>query len=67
MLIDDQAMIAAGLAVLEGPNASPNARDEAGVNRFFNFPHVRFTGAGELKIPRILATSISRIFVNAEN
>ena len=49
MLIDDQATIAAGMAVLEGPIASPNARDEAGVNRFFNFPHVRFTGAGELK------------------
>ena len=43
-------MIVAGLAVLEGPIASLNARDEAGVNRFFNFPHVSFTGAGELKV-----------------
>ena len=47
MLIDDQARIDAGMAVLDGSMASPIASDEAGVNRSFYFPHVRITGAGE--------------------
>ena len=67
MLIDDQARIDAGMAVLDGSMASSIASDEAGVNRSFYFPHVHFTGAGELKNFRIPAIFISRIFVNTQN
>jgi len=47
---DDQATIDAGMVVLDDFMASLNASDEVGVNRSFNFPHVRFTGGGAVKI-----------------
>lgn len=49
-MTENQAAIDAGMAVLDDFMASLNASDEAGVNRSFNFPHVRFTGGGEVKI-----------------
>lgn len=42
--------IKAGMDVLDDFMAALNASDEAGVNRSFNFPHVRFTGGGDVKI-----------------
>jgi len=47
---EHQGSIDAAMAVLDDFMASLNASDEAGVNRSFNFPHVRFTGGGEVKI-----------------
>ena len=46
----NQAAIDAGMAVLDDFMQALNASDEAGVNRSFNFPHVRFTGGGDVKI-----------------
>ncbi len=47
---EHQGLIDAGMAVLDDFMSALNASDEAGVNRSFNFPHVRFTGGGEVKI-----------------
>jgi len=47
---EHQEAIDAAMAVLDDFMASLNASDEAGVNRSFNFPHVRFTGGGDVKI-----------------
>ena len=38
------------MAILDHFMRSLNASDEAGVNQSFNFPHVRFTGGGDVKI-----------------
>ncbi len=38
------------MVVLDDFMVSLNAGDEVGVNRSFNFPHVRFTGGGVVKI-----------------
>ena len=45
-----QAETDAAMAVLDDFMAALNAGDEAGVNRSFNFPHVRFTGGGEVRV-----------------
>lgn len=44
---EQQASIDAAMLVLDDFMSSLNASDEAGVNRSFNFPHVRFTGGGD--------------------
>ena len=47
---EHQGSIDAAILVLDDFMSSLNASDEAGVNRSFNFPHVRFTGGGDVKI-----------------
>ena len=48
-MIEHQASIDAAMAALDDFMSSLNANDEAGVNRSFNFPQVRFTGGGDAK------------------
>ena len=47
---EHQESIDAAMAILDDFMRSLNASDEAGVNQSFNFPHVRFTGGGDVKI-----------------
>ena len=46
---EQQASIDVKMLVLDNLMFSLNAGDEAGVNRSFNFRHVRFTGGGDVK------------------
>jgi hypothetical protein len=50
LMSEQQASIDAAMLVLDDFISSLNASDEAGVNQSFNFPHVRFTGGGDVKI-----------------
>jgi hypothetical protein len=50
LMSEQQASIDAAMLVLDDFMSSLNASDEAGVNRSFNFPHVRFTGGGDVKV-----------------
>ena len=45
-----QVSIEAAKSILDDFMRSLNASDEAGVNKSFNFPHIRFTGGGDIKI-----------------
>jgi hypothetical protein len=47
---EQQASIDVEMLVLDNLMSLLNAGDEAGVNRFFNFSHVLFTGGGDVKI-----------------
>lgn len=47
---EHQESIDAAMAISDDFMRLLNASDEAGVNQSFNFPHVRFTGGGDIKI-----------------
>jgi len=49
-MCEHQESVDAAMAILDDFMRSLNAGDEAGVNQSFNFPHVRFTGGGDVKI-----------------
>ena len=49
-MCEHQESVDAAMAILDDFMRSLNASGEAGVNQSFNFPHVRFTGGGDVKI-----------------
>ena len=49
-MYEHQESVDAAMAILDDFMRSLNASDEAGVNQSFSFPHVRFTGGGDVKI-----------------
>ena len=51
-LCEHQESVDAAMAILDDFMRSLNASDEAGVNQSFNFPHVRFTGGGDVRFFR---------------
>ena len=50
IMTNHRVSIDAALSILDDFMRSLNASDEAGVNQSFNFPHIRFTGGGDIKI-----------------
>ena len=49
-MCEHQESVDAAMAILDDFTRSLRVSDEAVVNQSFNFPHVRFTGGGDVKI-----------------